>query len=107
MPDAPKKRPLYQLHLSTCVVLMFVAGTMVWLNLVERRSSDNWPYDRYFGWPWTAVEIDFDAPYGSMTNMFWHNRWRIATNLSVCLPLLTAVAFVCEYCLRLRERRHG
>jgi len=33
MSDAPKKRPLFQIHLSTAIVLMFVAGGLVWWHI--------------------------------------------------------------------------
>lgn len=36
MADAPKKRPFFQLHLSTCVVLMLVAGGLLWANLTPK-----------------------------------------------------------------------
>lgn len=34
--DTPKQRPLFQLHLSTCVVLMLVTGGLLGLNLYQR-----------------------------------------------------------------------
>ena len=40
-PDAKppaKRRPWFQVHLSTCVVLMFVAGGLIWANTTERRG---------------------------------------------------------------------
>jgi len=33
----PRKRPLFQFHLSTAVILMFVAGGLIWLNVNERH----------------------------------------------------------------------
>ena len=50
MTDAPpKRRPRFQLHISTCVVLMFVAGIVVYANvhpktvLVTRPGSARYP----------------------------------------------------------------
>jgi len=37
------KRRWFQIHLSTAVVLMFVAGGMLWSNLRERE--DDWGYE--------------------------------------------------------------
>jgi len=36
MSDAPKKRPLFQFHLSTAIVLMFVASGLLWPNVSTR-----------------------------------------------------------------------
>ncbi|MCY3017909.1 MAG: hypothetical protein NTW87_02605 [Planctomycetota bacterium] len=37
MDEKPKKRPWFQFHLSTAVVLMFVVGGLVWLNTRKIR----------------------------------------------------------------------
>lgn len=42
MDEKPKKRRWFQLHLSTCIVLMFVAGGLIWINVkesVKRKES--------------------------------------------------------------------
>jgi hypothetical protein len=36
----PKKRPFWQLHLSTGIVLMIVAGLLVWLNCINFARGD-------------------------------------------------------------------
>lgn len=57
-----KKRPWFQLHLSTCIVLMVVAGVLLWLNLRPPRiiriilSNDKeiaikYIAFEYSGWP--------------------------------------------------------
>lgn len=47
-----KKRPWFQLHLSTCVVMMFVAGALNWANLHD-WETDVCKTIRYVGngWP--------------------------------------------------------
>lgn len=35
-----RKRPWFQLHLSTAVVLMFVAGALIWANTRQRSIRD-------------------------------------------------------------------
>jgi len=65
MPDAPKKRPWFQIHLSTVVILMFVAAGLVgsncrtiweknpvlqWLPIKDQSDVPNHEY----GWPWKA-----------------------------------------------------
>jgi uncharacterized protein (DUF2062 family) len=38
-PQPPSKRRFFQIHLSTAVVLMFVAGGLMWANLVPHRTE--------------------------------------------------------------------
>ena len=104
------KLPRLQLHLSTCIVLMFAAGGLVWANVREHSlpvkelplaeyTTTNLP--DYFviasgiGWPrpfWYA---------GTGWGPFWD--WpRFAFNLATALAILAAVAFVCEWIIRRR-----
>src|SRR3954463_5907823 len=55
------KRRFFQIHLSTAVVLMLVAGVLVWANVTERTSIKNrsdppglWIEYTHFGWPFFA-----------------------------------------------------
>ncbi len=44
--------PKLQLHLTTCIVLMFVAGGLLWMNLTPTHAAK--PYFSYeisYGWP--------------------------------------------------------
>ena len=41
MTDAPKTRPWLQFHLSTAVVLMFVAAGLLWANMLHRHEQLN------------------------------------------------------------------
>lgn len=38
--ELPKKRPWFRLHLSTCVMLMVVAGALVWANTKLRIDAE-------------------------------------------------------------------
>jgi hypothetical protein len=57
MDENPKKRPWFQFHLSTAVVLMFVAAILLYLNLVVSWDSPfpNW---RNCGWPVVAFRCE-------------------------------------------------
>jgi hypothetical protein len=60
MSDAPKKRTWLQFHLSTAVVLMFVAGGLLWLNQHGREvrldiDRNTWP-EKQWGWPAVALK---------------------------------------------------
>ena len=39
--EKEKKRAWFQIHLSTAVVVMFVAGCLIWANTKERIESEN------------------------------------------------------------------
>ena len=41
MSETVKKRAWFQIHLSTTIVLMFVAAGIMWLNLVPREDTKN------------------------------------------------------------------
>ncbi|HEY3324264.1 MAG TPA: hypothetical protein VGP72_27685 [Planctomycetota bacterium] len=47
MTEQPKKHGLFQLHLSTCIVLMFAAGGLMWLQMPSKSA----PFES----SWTAV----------------------------------------------------
>jgi hypothetical protein len=53
MSEKPKRR-FFQIHLSTAVVLMFVAGGLMWLNMIQHwilagrgPNAYGWPYFFY------------------------------------------------------------
>lgn len=86
-------RPWFQFHLTTAIVLMFVAGGLLWANLIPSRG----PYrdtpgieSRCYGWPlwcywtislahdgdWSEVSPDAAAPgcrifYSTKYNFLW------------------------------------
>jgi hypothetical protein len=72
--DQPRKRPLFQFHLSTAIVMMFVAAGLLWANLTptvgfkETRRKEFVPSNtmetftlhveetlHYWGWPRQAA----------------------------------------------------
>ena len=51
----PPPRKRFQIHLSTAIVLMLMAGGLIWANIASRVS--NLPYAakmKEWGWPWAA-----------------------------------------------------
>jgi hypothetical protein len=58
------KLPRLQLHLSTCIVLMFVAGGVIWANIAPHLREQNGNSSiSQFGWPFVIsnrLEYDFD-----------------------------------------------
>ncbi|HLX60254.1 MAG TPA: hypothetical protein VKX17_03120 [Planctomycetota bacterium] len=74
--DEPLQRKWLQVHLSTAVVLMFVAGALIWANIGPRPRKSSYtfhfanPYreselihvGKVYGWPYDAIyrnEIDY------------------------------------------------
>ena len=59
-----KPRRWFQLHLSTCVALMFVAGAYMWVNTwnaqeiwcPDHHGRSNWVVSYEFGWPFIIHE---------------------------------------------------
>jgi len=111
MSDAPKKRPLFQIHLSTAIVLMFVAGGLLWANVRPIHDGrviglnsrlGNWVPSYVRGFPISVQKWydDGDTNYKS--------EWSlpgIAANTAAALLILTAATAVSEYLIRRRERR--
>ncbi len=94
---AKKNRPLFQFHLSTAIVLMFVAAGLLWMNLNPRRDMHHADVG-YLGWPvWFHVR--------DLNNALFH-WWRLIANLLLNVMLLVALGVVCEWRIRRRERRH-
>jgi len=92
MSDEPKRK-WFQFHLSTAVLMMFVAGVSLWLNLSPQkqlRFIDNWDTSGHFieVWGWPVIILDgFKA---------WH-FYAIAANLAFSLLLLWTVSETCDY----------
>src|SRR5204863_6185967 len=71
----PPPRKRFQIHLSTAIVMMFVAGGFTWANFVPKRSysswingrelnwKESWAYNTtaFYGWPFSAVVIFQDV----------------------------------------------
>jgi len=99
------KRRFWQIHLSTAVVLMFVAGALLYCNV--RRPSG---YLKTYGWPETAYLNRSTAYYNwetnlpgthSVTHFYWGNA---AVDVLVAAAILIASVVVCECLVRRRER---
>jgi hypothetical protein len=121
---AKKKRPWFQFHLSTAIVLMFVAAILLWANLrptirsiaivsglpnVEEHSR---------GWPvrfWTTVlvfsgthRVSFEPePYTDYADdmpmpRFWTGM--LAADGAVAVVTLLATGVLLEWRIRRKER---
>ena len=93
------KNYMFRLHLSTCVILMFVTGTVVMLNVVtaEKRvlpDTDGKLYEySIFGWPKQAFYVS-SKEFGVVG--FW---WM---DLATWLLLIVGSAAISEWAIRRR-----
>lgn len=99
-----RKRPWFQLHLSTCVVLMVIAGVLVWVNSIKRALGlygGNDMTDLFgYGWPYqfhTFIEPDPAWAYSTIKSF---DVGYFATDLLVALVFLTPAAIASEQIIR-------
>jgi len=125
-------RSWFQVHLSTCVVLMFVAGGLMWANVhrppqpfppidesaheMACYNAEVYCYQDARGWPWPFCEPGRTySPPGSSVFTSGTNRivvvhediWHfgaLAIDIAIALAILFAVAFVLEWRIRRRSR---
>src|ERR1043165_926271 len=99
------KLPRIQLHLSTCILLMFVAGGLGWANV---KAKPGYTADKEVlvcverGWP-TRVHVEWEIFYPHEDHWNWTH---IAINLATALAILAAIAFACEWIIRRRASKN-
>ncbi|MCY3023976.1 MAG: hypothetical protein NTW87_33775 [Planctomycetota bacterium] len=105
MDEKPKKRPWFQFHLSTAIVLMFMAGAFLLANPTPTRYGSQ-PNDVGYGWPVVLTERSMHGdPFGPAD--LWPWWWYGVLALDVLVPMnsmiLTTIAM--EWLIRRRARR--
>jgi hypothetical protein len=106
MSEAPRSRR-FQFHLSTAIVLMFVAGGLMWGNVLPNKD---WSWEGHgFGWPWINMEVQSTrhviTPRGTLiggpteTFVHWTALWN---DIVFWFFILFVVWFVCEWLIRRR-----
>jgi hypothetical protein len=92
MPDA-KRRRFFQIHLSTCIVLMFVAGGAIYLALMGnptiwvlegRHPPEPVVFVQEMGFPFVAYRF-MDFACGADTGMATHQNMSQITRAEYCL----------------------
>ena len=118
MSDTPKKRPFFQFHLSTLIVLTFLAARLLWANMAGQEwvsQSNHAPHVTYcntdYGWPVHSVtryfvtEVDGKRIEPShLVSDIWKWQW-CACDAIVALAICGTIAFLLERRIRRRERR--
>lgn len=106
-----KKRRWFQIHLSTAIVLMFVAGGLIYRNLC--------PYDvggfkEIIGWPFPLMFHRYGeylpVGYYELTHIPWFQRvsgfwYNVSLNILVCVTCMLAIASLLESLIWRREAR--
>ena len=97
-----KKRRLFQIHLSTAIVMMFVAGGLVRANTAARIFAYSEGKDPWFanGWPITFLEKLEDG--SEWRQIFWSALY---ADIAISVLILGTVAFVCERLTRREARK--
>jgi len=112
MDGQPRKRAWLQFHLSTAILMMFVAGGLLWANLYTYESS-LWPgecvdppegagYVPPIVWPAHGWPFCFYRD----TNIFW--RWHLGNLMLdglIAFAILLLVAICSERPIRDRDVR--
>jgi hypothetical protein len=104
-----RPRRLWQIHLSTAIVMMFVSGAFIWANV---RHSSTTGVDGMFiplhGWP-LVVHYDLlvlDSEEAALQPEDWDGYWNrrnMILNSAIGVLLLTTVAVGCEWSIRRRR----
>jgi len=118
-----KKRPWFQFHLSTAVVLMFVAGGLMCANIEGRRGTfyveahkDGHEYNKMvahlYGWPFVLCEYMTEEECREYNGFA---DWTIPApiycivvlplNLVCCLTILASVAVLLEWHIRFKSAK--
>jgi len=102
----PRRRRWFQIHLSTCVVLMFVAGGIVGLNVKPpfyiADISGNTRGWAVYGFPWGIYYKAF--PYNPEGSYIITDN--LVSDVVLALGMLVTIGVVLEWLIRRRERRH-
>ena len=130
-PPKPRRRARFQIHLSTAIVLMFVAGGLIWANINHRKPvaiisnydfsggvSDPIISNQFaIGWPLTFEKSEFSGWYKgndalrSGVNLplggLHISGIPLFADLVVALAILFATWYICEWLIRRRSSRKG
>ncbi|HLX65279.1 MAG TPA: hypothetical protein VKX17_28680 [Planctomycetota bacterium] len=110
MPEPPR-RWRFQIHLSTAVVMMFVAGGLIWANNTTRvlylqvTPTQSYSTDGVHGWPFSVVDsvrseyIREYLPEGetvALNRDYYPRHIAIALNLFIGLMICCLAWYLCE-----------
>ena len=112
---APPPRKRFQIHLSTAIVMVFVAGALIWLNTIPTHFLNQggrlflilergWPFYAASEGGYTTIE-HYTVIIGEST---WLFHWSgVIYDFTIALTILSAVWFLCEWLISRRAARKG
>jgi len=101
-PTEPPKRRSWQIHLSTAVVLMFVAGSLLAFNFQPSPAR----HATLYGFPWTLVVVADEVPWIVVEQeapVFYEpyvGGWRygsLLANVFAAIVVMCAIALILEH----------
>ena len=99
MPEPPRRKR-FQIHLSTAIVMMFVAGALIWAN--TRNQVDDANFKEFVvGWPNHAV---IKIVQNENAGIYYRN---IIIDLWIAFTILYFSYRFCEWLIRRRAARKG
>jgi len=113
----PPPRKRFQIHLSTAIVMMFVAGVLIWANvrpreitLREETAGPRWIVDNTYrlrGWPLNVTseltKYKMVNPQLAFLTVFAElhvNYWLAAVDAAIGIMILLVAWFGMEYMIR-------
>jgi hypothetical protein len=106
----PPRRKRFQIHFSTAIVMTFVAGALLCVNLSKGTLTTNFhgEYAKYqtFGWP-NPAPFYIIQHYGleSPKVVPFYFAYEMFPNVIVALATLFAAWLICEWLVRRRAAR--
>ena len=99
-------RRWFQIHLTTAIMLMFIAAWMIWANTVERQLSPRMPgfttgiqplyNDTLKGWPFA---------FGVFHESWNYSMLVLVADLGFCVVAILLITLVWERLIYLCERK--
>ncbi|HLX60933.1 MAG TPA: hypothetical protein VKX17_06585 [Planctomycetota bacterium] len=111
------RRARFQIHLSTAILLMFVAGALIWaqttpkLTSQKRTDPPGWSVVEYprteYGWPAVAyIYIDYSSTKIQPNQREW-NYGGVQFDIVMAMIYLSGAGCLCEWLIRRRAARKG
>lgn len=105
MNDAPTKRPWFQFHLSTAIIVMFAAAGLLWLNLnlmtgwTKAGPHYGFPLPFWTRWfaGWVQDRLNGEGKPVIHTEIWWG---QLCVNLLLNAMVLIAIGWFCEWLIR-------
>jgi hypothetical protein len=112
LPRSPSHEA-FQIHLSTAIAMMVVAGVLLWANtrIGELTTNFHGTHARYqsYGWPNPAplriIEYRHEATDPSFVPIYFLNE--LVPDFITAWMILFATWFICEWPIRRRAARKG